>query len=220
MLPHVYRPGPSCTSHQRVRDVYVCCWYLPALFEICYTNVCQLLLPSPFRTLLECRSNQRIHPKTDSRVPRCGVPLTSSNRVRGWAQWPRQISGPLWAHTIDLLGYSLQHHRSTASCGHSWKILRNSLLTLPKPSASRVNLWVKTTLIWAEGQMMPTLQASKMHSFLWCRSASSGFTGGGASLRRVLGGAPAKALVTKFWCSQELSDLPNRRRGIMAHSTV
>ena len=42
-----------------------------------------LLLASPSNTLLECRSNQRIRPKTDSRVPKCGVPMTPSNRVRG-----------------------------------------------------------------------------------------------------------------------------------------
>ena len=42
-----------------------------------------LLLLSPSRTLLESRSNQRIRPKTDSRVPKCVVLLTLSNRVRG-----------------------------------------------------------------------------------------------------------------------------------------
>ena len=46
------------------------------------------------------------------------------------------------------------------------KDMRNRLMALPTPSASRVNLWTKTTFIWAESQMMPTLQASKMHSFL------------------------------------------------------
>ena len=33
-----------------------------------------LLLGSPSNTLLECRSNQRICPKADSHVPKCGVP--------------------------------------------------------------------------------------------------------------------------------------------------
>ena len=42
-------------------------------------------------------------------VPRCGFPLTLSNRVQGWAQWPRRISGPLRANPTDVLGCSLQH---------------------------------------------------------------------------------------------------------------
>ena len=78
-------------------------------FQDCTDIYRLLLLLSPSRTLLECRSNQRIRPKTDSRVPKCRVPLTPSNRVRGWAQWHWQISGPLRAHPTDLLGCSLQH---------------------------------------------------------------------------------------------------------------
>ena len=75
-----------------------------------------LLLLSPSCTLLECRSSQRIRPKTDSLVSRCGFPLTPSNRVQVWAQWPRRISGPLRAHptSLGLLTPATAH--STASC--------------------------------------------------------------------------------------------------------
>ena len=86
---------------------------LPASFSMSYSASplakLLLLLLSPSPTLFECRSNQRIRPKTDSCVPKYGVPLTPSNRVRGWAQWPWKISGPLRAHPTDLLGCLLQH---------------------------------------------------------------------------------------------------------------
>ena len=125
-----------------------------------------LLLHSPSRTLLECWSNQRIRPKTDSRVPKCGVPwfllIESGDEPNG----PGKSQG----HCGRIPQISWVAHSSISS-PHSQlrtllKDMRNRLLTLSTPSASRVNLWAETTLIWAEGQMMPTSQASKMHSFL------------------------------------------------------
>ena len=89
---------PRCRTNQFVRP------FLPVAVRLLL-----LLLHSPSHTLLECWSNQRIRPKTDSRVPKCGDPRTPRNRVRGWAQWTRRISEPLRAHPTDLLGCSLQH---------------------------------------------------------------------------------------------------------------
>ena len=100
------------------------------------------------------------------------------------------------------------------------KDMRDRLLTLPTQSASRVTLWAKITLIWAKGQICPHCRRARCTRSCRCRSASSAFTDGGASPRRVLGGASGKALTTKFWCSQELSDLPNGGGGIIARSAV
>ena len=125
-----------------------------------------LLLGSPSNTLLECRSNQRICPKTDSHVPKCGVPWlpliesgdepNSPGKSQGHCGRIPQI--PWVAHS------SISSFRSQLRT--FLKDMINRLLPLPTPSASRVNLWAETTLIWAEGQMMPTSHASKMHSFL------------------------------------------------------
>ena len=52
-----------------------CLWNYPSLQRL-------LLLASLSNTLLECRSNQRIRPKTDSHVPQVWSSLTPSNRVR------------------------------------------------------------------------------------------------------------------------------------------
>ena len=125
-----------------------------------------LLLGSPSNTLLECRSNQRICPKTDSHVSKCGVPwlplIESGDEPNG----PGKSQG----HCGRIPQISWVAHSSISSF-HSQlrtflKDMINRLLTLPTPTASRVNLWAETTLKWAEGQMMPTSQASKMHSFL------------------------------------------------------
>ena len=125
-----------------------------------------LLLASPSNTLLECRSNQRIRPKTDSHVPKCGVPWLPLIEFRDELNGPGKSQG----HCGRIPQISWVAHSSISLLRSQLrtflKDMINRLLTLPIPSASRVNLWAETTLIWAEGKMMPTSQASKMHSFL------------------------------------------------------
>ena len=61
-----------------------------------------LLSPPPPRTLLECRSNQRIRPKTDSRVPKCLI--ESGDEPNG----PGKSQGHC-GRIPQILGCSLQH---------------------------------------------------------------------------------------------------------------
>ena len=116
----------------------------------------------------------------------CTVEATSATILR-WTLEYLSVGFP-WLSLIKSMYEPNGPSESQCHCGHtpqiSWvaqssisslhsqlrtllKDARECLLTLPTPSASRVNLWAnKLILIWAKGQMMPTLQASKMHSFL------------------------------------------------------
>ena len=108
----------------------------------------------------------------------------------------------------------------TASCGHSWKMWE--VVSWPSPHHLQAGSTSERRLFSYElrARWFPHRRRARWTRSCRCRSASSRLTGGGASPRRVLGGVLAKALATKFWCSQELSDLPNGRGGIMARSAV
>ena len=156
-----------------------------------------LLLISSSSTLLECRSNQGIRPKTDSRVPRCGFLLNPCNWVQGWAQWLRWISGS------SLLLLTPASARSTASCGHSWKTWEIVSWPFSHHLQAGSTSGRKRFSYERRARWCPHRRRARCTRSCRCRSASSGLTGGRASPRRVLGGALAKALATKFWCNQE-----------------
>ena len=88
--------------------------------------------------------------------------------------------------------------RSTASCGHSWKIWE--IVSWPFPhhqagsTSGRRRFSYERRARWC-----PHRRRARCTRSCRCRSASSGLTGGGASPRRVLTGALAKALATKLW---------------------
>ena len=116
-------------------------------------------------TLLECRSSQRIRPKTDSLVPRCGFPWLPLIESRDEPNSPGESQGH-GGRIPQISWVAHSNNNNNSKLRTLLKDIRNRLLTLSTPSSSRVNLRAKTTFIWAESQMMPTSQASKMHSFL------------------------------------------------------